>query len=363
MGVKLKEILVQKKVNFSDINGKVVAVDAPNLIMSLFCFAYKGQRYSMTRFMTDRTGRAISHLYGLLFRVIFYYSKSILPIFCFDGRVHELKRAITKDQLNDYLTTKKWYRNALERNDYATARRIASSREFTWPHAIEESKKLLSMMGVPYILAPASAESQCAHMVKQEIADYAISQDFDTMVFGCPRTLQNLNKSQKRKVRGKWIYKKVVPRVLDLQYNLDNLDIDIFHLVEIAILIGTDYFDGIEGIGPKTALSLVRTYGQMEHIMKAESDKHDFSELTTDLLKKIRKIFLFPEVLEILPDMRWDRPNKEAILELACSDHHLNQERVENNVNKLISSYEMCRKTFSSCHPKSLKNMNLDSFL
>ena len=97
MGVKLQNIIVRKHISYQDFVGKIIAIDAPNIIMGLFNFVRKNSDASDTSLILDRTQRPISHLYGLLYRVNFYYSKGIFPIFCFDGKVSELKRIISKE--------------------------------------------------------------------------------------------------------------------------------------------------------------------------------------------------------------------------------------------------------------------------
>ena len=39
MGVKLQDIITKKKIEISKLAGKVIAIDAPNIIMGLFNFA------------------------------------------------------------------------------------------------------------------------------------------------------------------------------------------------------------------------------------------------------------------------------------------------------------------------------------
>ena len=348
MGVKLQELVVSRDIEIKRLSGKIIAIDAPNIIMSLFNFAYKNESYSYSNLMTDRTQRVISHLYGLLYRINFYYSKNIFPIFCFDGKDSELKRVITKDQLNDFLVTTQWYQNAIQSGNIEEARKIAMSKEFLWLNIIKESKQLLGGLGVPYIESPASAESQCAQLVREGKASYTNSQDYDTLLFGCPKMLQNLSKSQKRKIQGKWTYKKVIPRSINLGHTLKALNINQFQLVDMAILMGTDYFSGIRTIGPKTALSLITKYGSLEEIIANKKNKYNFSSLGPELIAKIRKILLLPEVLEVPQKIFWTSPNKASILNLMCNNHHLNKERVENNIEKLAKNYHKCRNYFKT---------------
>ncbi|MFX1393523.1 MAG: hypothetical protein ACFFAH_08105 [Promethearchaeota archaeon] len=353
MGVKLQGIIDRKEIEFSRLEGKIIAVDAPNIIFSLFNFTYKNKIFSYENMMMDRTQRAISHLYGILYRINFYYSKKIFPIFCFDGKVSDLKRIETKDYLHDFKTTFKRYEIALEYGNREIMRQIAMGREFLWPNIIMESKKLLGALGVPYFDSPASAESQCAHLVKKKIAHYSNSQDFDSLLFGCPKTIQNLSKSLKRKIQGKWIYKKIAPIIIDLKQNLKTLGVDIFQLVDIALLVGTDYFPGIKGIGAKIALKLLRKHHSLENVIYKERENYDFSLLTLEIIKRIRKIFLLPDITDRVGDMVWGYPDQSKVLELMCEDHTLNRERVENNVMKVINNYLDCRSFFA--HSEHLK--------
>ncbi|MFX1574319.1 MAG: hypothetical protein ACFFB0_16385 [Promethearchaeota archaeon] len=364
MGVKLQDIIIRKKIDLKTLAGSIIAIDAPNIIMSLFNFARKNPDGSYADLILDRTQRPISHLYGLLYRINFYYAKNIFPIFCFDGKVSELKKLVTTDRLHDSQFYHKWYTSAISRGDRELAKRIALSKGYLWHNIIKESKELLGALGVPYIDSPASAESQCAYLVKQKIATYSNSQDFDSLLFGCSHMIQNLSKSLKRKVQGRWQYQKIEPFKIELKKNLDNLDITYFHLVDLGILIGTDYFPGIKGIGLKKALILIKKYDTIEKIAFYERHKYDFSKLSTELLNKIRGIFLFPDVNEEIRELYWNVPNNSKVLTLLCADHHLNEDRVQNNLNKLISNFNSCRAYFTHLDSKSRSiQITLDKLL
>jgi flap endonuclease-1 len=341
MGVKLQDLVVRIPLDFPKLAGKIIAVDAPNVVMSLFNFARKNPDGSRAGLILDRTQRPISHLYGILFRINFFYSKKIFPIFCFDGLDSELKKLKTKDRLNDFIFTKKLYESTLRSGNRESAKKIALSKEYLWPNIIEESKQLLGALGVPYISSPASAESQCAQLVKDKIAHYSNSQDFDSLLFGCPRQVQNVSKSLRRKVQGRWKYQKVVPVVINLKENLKRLGIDQFQLVDVGILIGNDYFPGIGKIGPKHAYKFVKNQKSLEKVIRQEKDNYDFSSLSRD-----RKIFLLPEVITRYPNLNWSLPNENKTLSLLCEEHYLNKERVQNNLAKLLANFDKCREYF-----------------
>jgi flap endonuclease-1 len=364
MGVKIQNLIISKVIDIQDLRGKIIAVDAPNIIMGLFNFTLKNPGNSDTRFILDRTQRPISHLYGLLYRVNFYYSKKIFPIFCFDGIVSVLKKLITKDQLKDFLFAQKWYQEAIRNNNKTLAKAIALSGEYMWKNIIRESKQLLGALGVPYIESPASAESQCAYLVKQGIAHYSNSQDYDSILFGCPYIVQNLSKSLRRKVQGRWQYQKIQPVKIDLKKNLKNLGISLYQLVDIGILIGTDYYAGVSGVGPKKALTLIRKYKSLESVIPREYNKYDFNGLNPSNIKEVRKIFLFPDVNEKIDNLLWNPPNESRIFSLMCEEHYLNNDRVEKNLGKFKKNYEICRDYFFHQKQQPIKRqITLDNLL
>ena len=364
MGVKLQNLVVRKPLDFPKLAGKVIAVDAPNIIMSLFKFARKNPDGSRADLILDRTQRPISHLYGLLYRINFFYSKKIFPIFCFDGLDSELKKLKTKDRLNDFIFTKRLYESMLSSGNRECAKNIALSKEYLWPNIIEESKQLLGALGTPYISSPASAESQCAQLVKDKVAHYSNSQDFDSLLFGCPRQVQNLSKSLKRKVQGRWKYQKVVPVVINLKENLKRLAIDQFQLVDVGVLIGNDYFSGIRKIGPKHAYKFVKNHKNLEKVILQEKNNYDFSSLSQELIAKVRKIFLLPEVITRYPNLNWSHPNEHQTLSLLCEEHYLNKERVQNNLTKLLTNFDKCRNYFEKqkSNPRAVQK-TLDQIL
>ena len=348
MGVKLQDLVIRNAIELSKLAGKIIAVDAPNVIMSLFNFARKNPDGSQAGLILDRTQRPISHLYGLLFRTNFFYSKKIFPIYCFDGLDSDLKKLKTKDRLNDFLFTEKLYQSLIQSGNRESAKQIALSHEYMWPNIIKESKQLLGALGIPYMNAPASAESQCAQLVKNKVVHYSNSQDFDSLLFGCPRVLQNLSKSLRRKMQGRWTYQKITPVTIDLNENLKRLGIDRFQLVDMALLIGTDYFPGIRNIGPKHAFKFIKKHRFVENVIKEEKGSYDFSTLSSEVIARVRKIFLLPEVLVEYPNLSWNYPSEQHTLSLLCEDHHLNRERVESNLKKLATNYEKCQVFFSN---------------
>jgi flap endonuclease-1 len=342
MGIKLKKLIEEEKPSIRAFQGKIVAIDAPNIIFHLFNFSYR-QNGSGQKVMTDRTQRTISHLYGLLYRVQYLYQKKIFPLFCFDGVESELKRryAVSRER---FLSLKAQYRRSLEKENLQKAKQIALGREFFWKNTVEESKQLLKAMGVPVIISPSSAEAQCAELVKKGVAHYSNSFDYDSLLYGCPRMVKNLNKSRRKKLPEKKVYITTPLKVIDLEKNLTKLRLDRFQLVDMAILIGTDFFEGVPGIGAKTAYNLIKRYKNLVGVVSHTNDKYVY-RLNREKIQRLRNLFLFPSV--ILPNkLQWTPPNERRIYDLLLDNHTLSPKRVENAVEKLYNRFHTCIRFF-----------------
>jgi len=354
MGVKLNSLVYEEELSSSILKGRIMAVDGPNIIISLLKFSMKDNENNKSKLHVNRLGKPILHFYGILYRVNFFLINKILPIFCFDGIDSELKRKIVKDSLNDFLKVKQLHEIAIQNKNLELARKIAFSKEFYWPSIIEDSKHLLKLLGIPIIQAPASAESQCAQLVKNKVADFANSQDYDALLFGCPKLIRNFTKTARKKINNKWIYKKITPSIIYLNKTLKNLKINYFQLVDLSILIGTDYFEGIKKIGPRIALNLIRTHKNLENVMEKTRDKYDFSKLTKQKINDIRKIFIFPHTINKISDLRWSLPKIDAILTFLCDKNFLDREKVDKVVKNLESNFIKCLEYFKNSKNKSM---------
>ncbi|QSZ32307.1 hypothetical protein DSL72_001881 [Monilinia vaccinii-corymbosi] len=113
---------------------------------------------------------------------------------------------------------------------------------------ITECQALLRLFGIPYITAPMEAEAQCAELVRLGLVDGIVTDDSDIFLFGGTRVYKNLFNSN-----------KLVECYLssDLEKEL-SLSRD--QLISIAHLLGSDYTEGIPGIGPVTAVEILSEF-------------------------------------------------------------------------------------------------------
>ncbi len=340
MGVNLRDLIpdnVVKAVNdLREFHGKVIAIDAYN---ALYQFLTAIRQPDGTPLMDSR-GRVTSHLSGLFYRTINLMEACIKPIYVFDGKPPELKsKEIAQRSLVRSEASAK-YKEALERGDLESAYRYAQISSKLTNEMVEEAKKLLEYMGIPYVQAPSEGEAQAAYMTLKNLSWSTASQDYDSILFGSPRLVRNLTISGKRKLPKKDIYVEVKPEVLELNTLLNALSITREQLIDIAILLGTDYNpDGVKGVGPKTALKLIKTYGSLEKALKALPD----AQFPVDPFK-IKEFFLNPPVTDV-SGVEWVEPDVRLIKEFLVTQHDFSDERVMSALERLKKAFKDCVKS------------------
>jgi flap endonuclease-1 len=315
MGVALRDIIADYKtpVTWEALPG-IAAIDANN---ALYQFLTIIRQPDGTPLM-DRRGRVTSHLSGILFRVASFMEKGIKPVFVFDGKPAPLKQA-TIDQRRTLRATagEKW-KEALERGDEEEAYKQARSSTRVDTTVIETSKELLGLMGIPIVQAPGEGEAQASYMVAKGDARYVVSQDYDTLLFGAPLLVRNLTVSGKRKIRGRQI--TVNPERIVLADTLAGLHLTREELIEIGILIGTDFNPGVDGVGAKTGLKIVQ---KGEFLTKLKENIPDFDPAP------VMDMFLHPPVTDDYT-LAAGHPDPEGIRKMLCDGYDFSPERVNN---------------------------------
>ncbi|RNJ75674.1 MAG: flap endonuclease-1 [Nitrosopumilus sp. B06] len=289
MGLNLKELVVREKTDLESFSSKVVAIDAYNAIYQ-FLASIRGPDGMQ---LADSQGRTTSHLSGLFYRNVNFLSMGIRPVYVFDGRPPSLKAAEIerRRQIKKDATVK--YERAVAEGNMEDARKYAQQTTAMKDGMVKESKQLLGLFGIPCVDAASEGEATAAHMTVTGQAYAAASQDFDSILCGATRLVRNFTNSGRRKIPNRNSYVDIVPEVIETQKVLDNLKITREQLVDVGILIGTDFNpSGFERIGPKTALKLIKQHSSLEEIPKIQEHLADSNYI------QIRKIFLEPKVTE-----------------------------------------------------------------
>lgn len=280
MGIAaLRKILAPVPFDVAQLRDKTVAVDADNLIWS-FVTALAAS----TDFPTAPDGRPVTHLHGLLSRLSLYAKWGVRSVWVFDGVQPDLKEA-----------------TLIGRAERIEAARVkgenAQASVSVTEEDLDECRQLLTALGIPWIVAPGESDAQCAQLVLAGHAWAAVTQDWDIALFGAPRALRNLTLSATR-----------TPEFLELAPSLAAACLTRAQLVDCAILIGTDYNAGIDGVGPVKAVKLVKQFGALEGALaKLGAEVRD--------AKQVRDLyFAHPVDKAFMP--RFHKPDAKATLAL-----------------------------------------------
>jgi len=326
LGVNLRGIVPKTVVKLEDLSGKTVAIDAYNTLYQFLSIIRQPDGTPLT----DSTGKVTSHLSGLLYRTSNLVELGIKPIFVFDGKPPVFKAEEIERRKQVKVEAQVHYEKAIAKGDMVKARKFAQATVSMKTYMKEDSKRLLDLMGLPWVQAPSEGEAQAAHMTKRGDADYCGSQDYDSLLFGASTLLRNVTVSGRRKLPGKNVYIDVVPEVFTLDKVLKECEITYEQLIDVGILIGTDFNpDGIKGLGPKTALKLIQKHGTLENALPHIKDAK-FPHPP----EQIREVFLHPEVRSDYK-IEWKDADVEGIVNFLVREKAFSENRVRNAVEKM----------------------------
>jgi flap endonuclease-1 len=327
VGVLLTPIVVRHPTSLEELRGRTVAVDGD---LELYQFLSIMRTRDGTP-LKDGQGRITSHLNGLIFRTTRLIADyDIRPIFVFDGPPPELKWEEIRKRREAREKSQKAYEAALASGDTATAwsKAVMTSR-LTRP-MVEEAKTLLSLLGIPSMQAPSEGEAQAADLARRGAVWAAGSKDYDSLLFGAPRLVRYLAVGSTEFLPSLGRSRLVPPEVLDLDETLATLRLTREQLVDVAMLVGTDFNDGVKGIGPKTAVKRIREWGSLE---RAPSQ---VLEALPRNREAIREFFLHPPVSAdpVPAPTGVDAP---ATLRFLCEERDFSQDRVVKVLRRLTS--------------------------
>jgi flap endonuclease-1 len=313
MGVKFRDIVSPESIKFEQLENKIVALDAANIIYQFL----SSIRQADGTPLKDQNGNITSHFSGILYRTSSLIDKGIKPIYIFDGTSDILKKGTQDKRREVKEESQKQWDKALEEGRIEDARKYATRSSRMSREIIEGSKKLLELMGVPYIQAKGEGEAQASYMVEKGDAWAVGSQDYDCILFGAPRMVRNLT------ITGG----KANLEIINLENVLKDLEITREQLVDIAILVGTDFNMGVKGIGAKTGLKLIKENDNIFNVL----EKQDIQlEVEPEIL---RNIFLKHEVVSDYK-LQWKSPDTEGVVAFLCGEHDFSEPRIHSALDK-----------------------------
>lgn len=221
-----------------------------------------------------------SHIIGFANRINYYMKHDILPIFVFDGTPPDAKKNVLQkrqnnrkkiqdkiNDLKDILSEDKNNKDVQNEID-----RLSNQVVYVTKYHIDECKKFLEYTGIPFVQANGEAEKTCVYLKKINAVDYVVSDDTDTLTFGCDSVLKTSIKGDIQEI--------------SLTKMLEDFEMSYTEFVDFCILSGCDYCPYIPSVGPQTAFSLIKKHKTIEAVIKLNKYKFgtDFDYKTARVL-------------------------------------------------------------------------------
>ncbi|XP_072277873.1 flap endonuclease 1 [Pyxicephalus adspersus] len=304
--------------------GRKVAVDASMCIYQ-FLIAVRQDG----NVLQNEEGETTSHLMGMFYRTIRMIENGIKPVYVFDGKPPQLKSGELAKRTERRAEAEKQLEAAQEAGEVENIEKFNKRLVKVTKQHNEECKKLLSLMGVPYVDAPCEAEATCAALVKAGKVYAAATEDMDALTFGTPLLLRHLTASEA---------KKLPIQEFHLTRALQDIGLTQEQFIDLCILLGCDYCETIRGIGPKRAIELIKQHRSIEEVLdNIDLKKYPIPE--NWLYKEARQLFLEPEVVDINGiELKWQDPDEEGLVAFMCGEKQFNEDRIRNGAKKLTKN-------------------------
>eukprot|EP00672_Neobodo_designis_P018952 CAMPEP_0174854586 /NCGR_PEP_ID=MMETSP1114-20130205/31740_1 /TAXON_ID=312471 /ORGANISM="Neobodo designis, Strain CCAP 1951/1" /LENGTH=399 /DNA_ID=CAMNT_0016089287 /DNA_START=33 /DNA_END=1232 /DNA_ORIENTATION=+ len=305
--------------------GRRIAIDASMAIYQ-FVIAMRGFDNGESVELTNANGEVTTHLNGLWLRTLRMLDEGLRPVYVFDGAAPEMKRGELEERRKKAQEARDELEKAKEEGDAEAMEKLSKRTVRVGRAQMDECKRLLDMMGVPYVQAAGEAEAQCVELVRKKRCWAVATEDMDALTFGAPIMLRHLTFSEAKK------------RPV-MEYNIDTvlqrLGFTMDQFIDLCILLGCDYCDKIHGIGPQKAFEGIRDHKNIEaFIATLDQAKHPLPENFP--VDQVRQLFKQPAVApadEI--EIQYKEPQEEELIDFLCKEKLFNEDRIRRGVEKL----------------------------
>mmetsp|Transcript_27356 Transcript_27356/g.38172 ORF Transcript_27356/g.38172 Transcript_27356/m.38172 type:complete len:373 (-) Transcript_27356:107-1225(-) len=304
--------------------GRKVAIDAS---MSLYQFLVAVRSGPDAQMLTNEAGEVTSHLQGLFHRTIRIMDSGLKPVYVFDGKPPQLKAGELANRKESKEKAKAELKKAEESGTQEEVNKFKRRLVRVTKEQNEDCKKLLRLMGVPFVNASGEAEAQCAALCKAGLVYGTATEDMDALTFGTPILLRHLTFSEARKLP---IVEINLKRALeDMEYTMDQF-------IDFCILCGCDYTLAIRGIGPKSAYKLIKEHKNIETVLEnINKEKYKINK-EAFLFQEARALFKNPDVVDVGADeIKWIDPDEEGVVKFLCNEKGFEESRVRKAVQRL----------------------------
>lgn len=330
--------------------GRKVAIDASMCIYQLLVAVRTGIDN-----LTNEDGMVTSHLNGLFYRTIRLIELGIKPIYVFDGKPPSMKGGELAKRAEAKKAAEEAAKKAKEEGDLELAEKFSRRVNRITPEMMAACKTLVRAMGVPVIEAPCEAEAQCAELVKAGMAYATASEDMDSLTFGTKKLVRQLwsGVSASAQKKGQ------KPTEFSLDVALEDLDLKMSEFIDLCILCGCDYADGIKGVGVVKALSLIREYKDLGMAVETlkRADRYEVPDPYP--VDQLRDMFVNPEVTPAKDVvLKWSKPNEAGIKKLMVEENQFDETKIGNGIKRLLEARKTSNqvRVDSFFKPKSAPN-------
>ena len=310
--------------NLYKLSGKKVAVDASLII-------YQQLLSNSKAFFYNKEGKITNHITGLFYKIMNFITLDIELLFVFDGRPPDNKQACIQGRKDKSMEAKEKINETTSKEDQYKLERasLRVTREM-----INDVKTLLNLMGISYIHPEVGeGEAYASELCRMGVVDYVLTEDMDSLVYGCPKLVRNcVDKTVKRKgVVSIFDYDSII---LKLGFNHDKF-------IDFCILCGCDYCSPVPKIGNITALKLFQKHGTIEEIIKNTSYQFPENYLNTFMLAKDNFLLYYDKVTMDKLEVFKSEMNLEGLGKFLIEEINMNEKRVQTTLNKVNNIYKI----------------------
>ena len=309
--------------NLYKLSGKKVAVDASLIIYQ--------QLLSNRKAFFYKDGKITNHITGLFYKIMNYISLDIEMLFIFDGKPPDNKQECIQLRKEKSLKAKEQLEISTNEEDKFKLEK-ASIR--VTKEMINDVKNLLRLLGIPYIHPDVGeGEAYASELCRMGIVDYVLTEDMDTLAYGCPRLIRNCIEKELRR--------KDIISIFEYEKVISNLQLDHLKFLDFCILCGCDYCPSVPKIGNITALKLIQKYGSIEEIIKNTNYQFPENYLSTFNLAKCNFLLYYGKIDMNNVDIVSSERNINGLEEYLIRDIGMNENRVHNTFKKFNNVYKV----------------------
>lgn len=287
---------------YEDYSGKAIAIDT-----SLVIYKYISAMRKTGKDLTNKDGNVTSHLHGILYLINKLLSNKITPIFVFDGKPPEIKKATLKkrSEIKKNATDKLETELTIEEKIKFFMQATKISNEI-----IQDTKIFLTTLGIPFIDSIEEADAQMVCLLQNNLAHAVATEDMDLLTFGASKVLKNFFSLRENKIIE-----------IDYEKMLKQLKFSKEQFIDTSILLGCDYLPTINKVGMVKTYEYITKHKKLENIFKIveQPEHYDYEEVRSYFQNAISKCTIPSE-----ESMKVVKTDNDAIYKLLVDKFEFN---------------------------------------